>query len=70
MSHARLLLEMPQTEPQATEDAQAFMRRVAALEINACPHCRNGRLRIVQLLAPQLSARPETHRATACRGPP
>jgi hypothetical protein len=25
--------------------SQAFMRRLAALEINTCPHCRNGRLR-------------------------
>ena len=48
----------------------AFMRRVAALEINTCPHCKTGRLRLVQLLAPLRSPMPETHRATTCRGPP
>lgn len=70
MSQARVLLEMPQTQPQAIEEAQAFMRRVAALEINTCPHCHIGRLRLVQLLAPQRSPMPGTYRATACRGPP
>ncbi|MDR7151658.1 Zn-finger nucleic acid-binding protein [Hydrogenophaga palleronii] len=29
------------------------MRRVAALEIDTCPHCRMGRLRPVQLLLPK-----------------
>lgn len=70
MSQARALLDMPQSQPQAIEDAQAFMRRVAALEIDTCPHCRVGRLRLVQLLAPLRSTTAETHRATACRGPP
>lgn len=70
MSQARVLLEMPQTQPQAIEDAQAFMRRVAALEINSCPHCRTGRLRLVQLLAPQRSTTSGLHWAAACRGPP
>ena len=36
---ARELLAMPAANPQAREDAQAFMRRVAQLEINTCPHC-------------------------------
>ncbi|MEZ5707482.1 MAG: transposase [Burkholderiaceae bacterium] len=70
MSQARALLQMPQTSPQAVEDAQAFMRRVAELEIDICAHCQTGRLRLVQLLAPLRSAVPETHRAMACRGPP
>jgi hypothetical protein len=70
MSQARALLDMPQSQPQAIEDAQAFMRRVAALEIDTCPHCLVGRLRLVQLLAPLRSTVPEIHRAMACRGPP
>lgn len=70
MSQARALLDMPQSQPQAIEDAQAFMRRVAALEVDICAHCQTGRLRLVQLLAPLRSTAPETHRATACRGPP
>ena len=48
---ARRLLEMPAANPQAREDAQAFMRRVAAIEIDRCPHCATGRLRVLELLA-------------------
>lgn len=68
MELARTLLGMPQPQCQATEDAQAFMRRMAALEINACPHCRKGRLCLVQLLPPQAVIAP--HRAAVCGGPP
>ena len=39
---------MPAANPQAREDAQAFMRRVAAIEIACCPHCRLGRWRVVE----------------------
>lgn len=70
LSQARALLQMPQPSPQAVEDAQAFMLRVAALAIDICAHCKTGRLRLVQLLAPLRSTVPETHRATTCRGPP
>lgn len=70
LSQARALLQMPQPSPQAVEDAQAFMLRVAALAIDICAHCQTGRLRLVQLLAPLRSTVPETHRATTCRGPP
>ena len=34
---------MPQSNPVALEDANAFMRRVAALEIGRCPRCATGR---------------------------
>ena len=70
MEQARALLNMPQPQAQASEDAQAFMRRVAALEINTCAHCQVGRLRLVQLLAPQRGTVPETCLGAACRGPP
>ncbi len=66
---ARKLLAMPAANPQAREDAQAFMRRVAAIEIERCPHCRLGHWRVVEqrgadraaIAAPLLAA---------CRGPP
>ena len=45
---ARQLLAMPQANPQAREDAQAFMCRVAAIEIERCPHCRTGHWRVVE----------------------
>ena len=66
---ARKLLAMPAANPQAREDAQAFMRRVAAIDVECCPHCRLGRWRVVEqrgadraaIAAPLLAA---------CRGPP
>ena len=39
---------MPAANPQAREDAQAFMRRVATLEIECCAHCKLGRWRLVE----------------------
>ena len=39
---ARKLLAMPLSNPQAREDAQAFMRRVAGIEVECCPHCKLG----------------------------
>ena len=74
LGQARALLQMPQPQAQAIEDARAFMRRVAALEIDTCPQCRTGRLRLMQLLAPQRMApqtsAPAQHAAATCRGPP
>ena len=66
---ARKLLAMPAANPQAREDAQAFMRRVAAIDVECCPHCRLGRWRVIEqrgadraaIAAPTLAA---------CRGPP
>lgn len=48
---ARQPLAMPAANPQAHEDTQAFMRRVAAIEIECCSHCKIGRLRVLQQLA-------------------
>ena len=69
LATARKLLAMPAANPQAREDAQAFMRRVAAIEIECCPHCKVGHWRVVEqrgadraaIAAPLLAA---------CRGPP
>ncbi len=43
----RLALAMPQPSAQAREDAQAFMQRVAAIEIGRCPHCQAGRWQLL-----------------------
>jgi len=66
---ARQLLAMPAANPQAHEDAQAFMRRVAAIEIECCSHCKIGRLRVLQQLAADRAALAAVA-PTACRGPP
>jgi hypothetical protein len=69
LAMARKLLAMPAANSQAREDAQAFMRRVAAIDVACCPHCQLGRWRVVEqrgadraaIAAPLLAA---------CRGPP
>jgi hypothetical protein len=66
---ARQLLAMPQPSPQAREDALAFMRRVAAIEITCCPHCKLGRWQLVQALQADRAALASIS-PTACRGPP
>ena len=66
---ARQLLAMPAANPAARQDAQAFMRRVAAIEISRCPHCPTGRWLVVE----QRAATPMARKAlvpTPCRGPP
>ena len=66
---ARQVLAMPATNPQAGEDAQAFMRRVAAIEIACCVHCRLGRWRVVEQRGADRAAIAALM-PTACRGPP
>ena len=66
---ARQLLAMPPANPRAREDAQAFMRRVAAIEISCCPHCKTGHWRVIeQLLVDRVALAAII--PTACRGPP
>jgi hypothetical protein len=66
---ARRLLSMPQPNAQAREDAQAFMRRVAAIEIACCPYCKRGRWQLLQTLQSDRAALASIA-PTACRGPP
>ena len=66
---ARQLLAMPPANPQAREEAQAFMRRVAAIEISCCPHCKTGHWQVIeQILADRVALAAIV--PTACRGPP
>jgi hypothetical protein len=66
---ARQLMGMPAINAQAREDAQAFMRRVAAIEIARCPHCRLGHWCVLQELAADRAAIAAAF-AASCRGPP
>ena len=72
LAQARQLLAMPAANPQAREDAQAFMRRVAAIEIACCPHCKTGRWQLIQALPADRAALASILPALpiACRGPP
>ena len=47
---ARLALQMPAANPQAIESAQAFMARVAKINVLLCPCCKLGRLRVTSVL--------------------
>jgi hypothetical protein len=64
LATARAALAVPAPDPAVVESVAMFMRRVAQIEWNLCPHCRLGRLVTVAYLAPQRSP------ATSSRGPP
>jgi hypothetical protein len=67
LQQARQALAMPAPNARACEDAQAFMRRVASIEVGNCPHCKLGRWLTVQILTPQRASQPHV---PTCRGPP
>jgi len=51
LSVARLALQMPALNPQALESAQAFMARVAKMDVSLCPVCKVGHLQTVEVVA-------------------
>ena len=53
LAAARLALHMPAPSPQAMESAQAFMARVAKMDVDVCPCCKVGRLRVTAVLLGQ-----------------
>lgn len=69
LAAARRLLGMPQPNPAAAEDARAFMRRIANLEIGRCGQCTTGRW---QLVCERMADRFALARVppVVCRGPP
>ncbi len=69
LATARQLLGLPQANPVAREQAEDFMRRVAAIEIQACTHCNAGRWRLVGQTQADRSALAELM-PRGCRGPP
>ena len=69
LATARKLLAMPAANPQAREDAQAFMRRVATIDIECCAHCKLGRWRVLEQLSADRSALAAALPAS-CHGPP
>jgi hypothetical protein len=69
LAAARRLLGMPQPNPLAAEDARAFMRRIAQMQIARCVRCATGRW---QLVCERSADRNALARVPplACRGPP
>ena len=47
---ARLALQMPAANPQVSESAQAFLARVAKIDVLLCPCCKVGRLQVTAVL--------------------
>ena len=48
LAQARLALQMVPPNPRVAESAQAFMTRVARLEVMQCPCCKISALRVVR----------------------
>jgi len=81
LARARQALQMPVANPRARESAQDFLQRVAQHDLQQCPCCPTGRLRVIATLPasrrlPALAAtmdpppRPTSPLRPACRGPP
>jgi hypothetical protein len=69
LAAARAALQMPAPNPRALEDARAFMRRVAAIDIVCCTHCRTGRWSVIETRSPDRAALAAAG-PRGCRGPP
>jgi hypothetical protein len=68
---ARLALQMPVVNPQAVESAQAFMVRIAMINVLLCPCCKVGTLHVVAVLRGSTQLLPPSARVPAqSRGPP
>jgi hypothetical protein len=71
MACARALLGMPAANPAIAEDVAQFMRRVAAIDILRCSHCRQGAWRAVLCQLPDRpAAHPAAPPAPSGAGPP
>ena len=68
LARAREALAMPAASVQAREDAAAFLKRVAGIEISCCPHCRLGHWLTIEVLPAATDSRHAE--AVQCRGPP
>jgi Putative transposase/Transposase zinc-binding domain len=53
LPRARAALQVPVQATVAPESVRAFWQRIAGVDIERCPHCRIGTLRLIQILAPQ-----------------
>ena len=60
LAQARAALDVPAPEhqPPAPEPVRAFWKRIAGIDIERCPHCQHGTLRLVATLAPRIRPPP------------
>ena len=68
LAKAREALAMPAANVQAREDAAAFIKRVAGIEVSCCPHCRLGHWLNIEVL--QRATESRRGDDVQCRGPP
>ena len=66
LARCRALLDQPAPEPCEPESPEVMMLRLTGIDIQRCPACQQGRLRVINTFAPTPSVRP-TPKAT---GPP
>lgn len=66
LTRCRVLLDQPAPEPTAPESVEDMMRRLTGIDIQLCPACQQGRLRVISILAPTPTV-PHMPKAT---GPP
>jgi hypothetical protein len=52
LARARAALDAPTLTAPAPESVRAFWQRIACIDIDRCPHCQLGTLRLVQILPP------------------
>ena len=52
LARCRVLLDQPAPEPIVPESVEEMMRRLTGIDIQLCPACQQGRLRVIRLLAP------------------
>ena len=69
LARARQAQSQPLPNPRAKESAQAFMARVARIEIGLCPHCKRP-LHVAATLAPQPGCPVEVASSQRARAPP
>ena len=68
LATARAALDMPADNAQASDDAAAFLKRVAGIDIATCPHCQRKRWLTIEVLLPVRSA--SLISVAHSRGPP
>jgi hypothetical protein len=66
ITRCRALLAQPDPEPSEPESVEAMMLRLTGIDIQCCPACQHGRLRVIAVLPP-VRAHPPIPKAT---GPP
>ena len=52
LTTCRALFGLPAQAPAVPESVDALMARVAQLDLSRCPHCADGRMRVIAALPP------------------